>query len=688
MMIDKAGYSDSEPRDDHGRWTSGGASGGGQGQSSGGQKPQLPKTAPVKAPSNQKEILSGVWRRANENDLNDAMREGAKNDIRQHIQGVDDKILDQFDAHGVSTLQGLTNLLNGGIDPSREFYSETLGKHTGSGSLLRDNGAFVVISHPGQTLKQGGIPAVSVSGHYADSIKDLQSAFPGVKFFAAKDAGTVLPNVSSAAGNVGPVNYTANQPAKMQMVHGRRDELSSKLAEGRLGQGQSSTSPSSIREVYDNFKDIDYNQIGDRVKESLGGLKPEQIKQAYKQAFGHEPLSNSGSGIVKEIIQRITERKESWDRIQFRSDSGLFIDKSLLTPEGLAILGIMELAGYNPNQARGPDGRWIGGASFEGMKTKPHERKTRQPKSEMKPKTHPEKKTESSDVKGEKPQSKQSPEAPKMQMVHNKRQELSKKLESGRLNPDKAGATGPLRGKQSVDKAMELFKGAKEAHLGKGKIEEGDKATLDQKRQKAINDYADHLKSMSPDDLKEFTKQTGLRGKTAETLAKEAYIAAQDRSRWQQECRKNGISVAHFKAESKNIRDMHNETVNHYNQMIDSAGGDGYRAKVTALHNRGGDYASLPGFDEKAERMAQDFPEYFGGGINYEGATHETSGATADHEQKLFDYLVAGKQKHMSKEESFSLAFDKLMGMKEQGQYQRVKKRQSKVWVPWENEAF
>lgn len=480
-----------------------------------------------------------------------------------------------------------------------------------------------------------------------------------------------------------------------------------------------------IKVLHENFKTHSHGAIKQTVEAYTGELGPEEMKNVYKQVFGHYPLSSSGKKIRDEISQRISERKESWDRIQFRSDGGTFINKSLLTSAGLALLAWMEKANFNPSQARGPDGRWVSGGDMGGSaKTSPDKKKkTPGPKTKESPKTNPEAKIAPSKEKpGAAPQPKQSPEAPKMQQVHARREELSKKLESSRLNPDKVSG-----GESSVDRAVKLLEDAKTAHVEKGSVKDQESAlkkqikdeaakhrrggtlskevqgkldaklndglkqiqeqrqALAQQHAKAIDDYAAHLKQMNPEELKEFTKQTGLRGKNAETLAKEAYIAAQDRSRWQQEVRKNGISVAHFKAASKEIRDAHNETVDHYNALIDDAAGEGFLAKVRAVHSRGGDHAGIPGFDELAERMAISHPEYFGGGFH---SSDKMGGDRVyvghNFEEKLFDYLVAGKQKQMSKEESFQMAFDKLKDMKDRGEYRRVKQR-SGGWVPWED---
>lgn len=169
-------------------------------------KGHSPNGGIAEKPANQSEILSKVSKKASHNDLHDYMRE--KTGVSNHfdVSKLDKKVASQFDGHGCD-LKGLTHVLNNGIDSKREFYSETLGAEQGSGKLLKDHSNFIMLGHPGQTIKQGGVGGVIVDELHADSIPDLKAAFPGVAFIPSKKAAELLPKV--AAGSSGKaVKYT------------------------------------------------------------------------------------------------------------------------------------------------------------------------------------------------------------------------------------------------------------------------------------------------------------------------------------------------------------------------------------------------------------------------------------------------------------------------------------------------
>lgn len=195
-----------------------------------------------------------------------------------------------------------------------------------------------------------------------------------------------------------------------------------------------------------------------------------------------------------------------------------------------------------------------------------------------------------------------------------------------------------------------------------------------------IHAFAEHVSHMSDQEAAQFGKETGLRGKTGATLAKEANIASQSRSRWQQKCRQAGISVAHFKQQSAQIRDVHNEGVADFNLMIDSLGGADAVARARALASSGKDHQgasnALPA--NLSEIVGQN-AEYFRGGIDYD-ATYEQNydRKDADFEEMAWNYLKDGKKPYMTKEESFVKAFEAIRGDQEQGNYRRVLARGQK----------
>lgn len=245
---------------------------------------------------------------------------------------------------------------------------------------------------------------------------------------------------------------------------------------------------------------------------------------------------------------------------------------------------------------------------------------------------------------------------PKMEMVHGRRDKLTKDLESTRISnrsiPQKANPDA----KSGVQAAHEHL-----ANLQSGK---GD-----------VKSFVAHIQTMSPDEIRQFQKESGMRGKTAETLAKEAHIAAQERSQWQQKCRREGISVAHFKQVEKQIRDEHQKYVNRYNAMLDDVAHPDLRAQIRGVAGAGGDFVTLETkhgvkFDLIAEDAARRYPEYFGDA----NKTH--------HEDKLWQYALAGKQQPMRKSEAFRQAFAQLMEQKHSGEYRRVplRKQRNQGW--------
>lgn len=237
------------------------------------------------------------------------------------------------------------------------------------------------------------------------------------------------------------------------------------------------------------------------------------------------------------------------------------------------------------------------------------------------------------------PKSAQKPAQPKMEMVHSKKDKASKGLEQHRLNPK--GSRNPA----SIQKAKSLMEAVAANTTAK-------LWSID-----AVRGFADHVSKMHPEDLKQFIKENGLRSNgKIDALVYEATISGQERSRWQQKCRKEGIRPKDFKAMSNEIRDTHNDYVQKYNQMISPE----LSAKARELQESGKDYDSLTAgggdrqriaFDEIAEQAFAANPEFFAGKGNPE--------------EQYWDMLIAGKQPLMTKEESFRQAFDRLYEMKQ-----------------------
>lgn len=146
------------------------------------------------APPDQPALLAKVQRDAHERDMNDPMQGGYGVNLKN--REIPDDVASQFDSHGTATLGTLTKLLNGGVQSDQEFYSSPLngaGEDGGYGLAVRDSSPFVVLGHPGQSIKDGGIAAVAVDDLHAPSIPELQKAFPSVKFMPAAELRTILP---------------------------------------------------------------------------------------------------------------------------------------------------------------------------------------------------------------------------------------------------------------------------------------------------------------------------------------------------------------------------------------------------------------------------------------------------------------------------------------------------------------
>lgn len=121
-------------------------------------------------------------------------------------ESVDGSIGMKFDAHGIDKgdqFENLLNLLKGGIDPERSFYTApfevrdedraALGAGLGtSGGTAYKGGVAVVTAGYGETLKEAGIKHVFINDVYKDMIPTLQKRFPHVQVHALSEQKAVL----------------------------------------------------------------------------------------------------------------------------------------------------------------------------------------------------------------------------------------------------------------------------------------------------------------------------------------------------------------------------------------------------------------------------------------------------------------------------------------------------------------
>lgn len=126
-------------------------------------------------------------------------------DAMVYMNGLDGKIAQHFDAHGIAKvslpeqLVQLNKLLTKGIDKTRRFDTAPLdvpnelragagaALGTGGGCAYRD-GSFIIVSDKGKTLIDDGIKHVIVNDAYYNIIDDLAAKFPHVNFVKAENA--------------------------------------------------------------------------------------------------------------------------------------------------------------------------------------------------------------------------------------------------------------------------------------------------------------------------------------------------------------------------------------------------------------------------------------------------------------------------------------------------------------------
>lgn len=151
-----------------------------------------------------------------------------------------------FDAHGiikgageVDQLDTLDRLLTQGIDPNRTFHSlplretdeiEQMAAAAMGSAGPYDTGAFIVISHPGMSIREG-IAGVIVNEHYYPFIDELQTAYPGVKFIKAGEMSTELPKIIANGGDILPTSPSTVQVVAEEISQAVSDVIDSAASE-------------------------------------------------------------------------------------------------------------------------------------------------------------------------------------------------------------------------------------------------------------------------------------------------------------------------------------------------------------------------------------------------------------------------------------------------------------------------
>lgn len=160
-------------------------------------------------PANQPQLIKKAQIAKEDAELNEPM---GFYDIIEHMKEVPHEYAKQFDVHQTS-LQGAASLLNGGIDKSRNFHTISMDSYVSDkgNNLGAKGGDVAVLSHPGKSLKEGGIGALVVSPamEKGGAIPILKQAFPGVAIFGASQLSSVLTKVAPKNGP--QVNYEGHK---------------------------------------------------------------------------------------------------------------------------------------------------------------------------------------------------------------------------------------------------------------------------------------------------------------------------------------------------------------------------------------------------------------------------------------------------------------------------------------------
>lgn len=143
-------------------------------------------------------------------------KESAWKDVPTNLSIERDKLTEEiglrFRAHGIAKskqFDALLDLLNGGVDPNKPFYTTDLKRNDENEVAAAigaagpyDTGGFIVLSPPHELnqitkevdISTSGIAGVLVNREWYDAIPRLQQAYPKVKFIRADQMTTRLTN--------------------------------------------------------------------------------------------------------------------------------------------------------------------------------------------------------------------------------------------------------------------------------------------------------------------------------------------------------------------------------------------------------------------------------------------------------------------------------------------------------------
>ena len=234
----------------------------------------------------QKALLSKIHREAQDRDFADHMRE--LTGVNIETRGVDPNVLKKFDAHGISGISAMMGLLQGGVDPNRNFYSSPLSESgrgaSNLGTGVKGSSNFIALGHAGKTIKEHGIGSVVVEPLYSPSIPDLQKMFPHVKFIAAEKSRDDLATAAAGARDIDTINdYGTKAPAtpppppkpdpaaakqQAQQAAAAKAQLANKLAAAQAVLGTHADAPQGKSRARNRMPETNWQQL---LGQGIGG---------------------------------------------------------------------------------------------------------------------------------------------------------------------------------------------------------------------------------------------------------------------------------------------------------------------------------------------------------------------------------------------------------------------------------
>ncbi len=170
-----------------------------------------PKTEQSRTESTQVELqqmFNEIWR-GKRNSLTDSLFEVSKGHLEdeqgneREYELVSSDVGEYFNAHGIAKgpygeqFKALLNLLNHGIDESRNFYTAPFKAPEGAGGATADGSAYkdgiaVLSSGFGEGLSKDGIKHVFINDTLGSMVKPLQAAYPQYQFHLLSEQKDVL----------------------------------------------------------------------------------------------------------------------------------------------------------------------------------------------------------------------------------------------------------------------------------------------------------------------------------------------------------------------------------------------------------------------------------------------------------------------------------------------------------------